>query len=77
MDFPNRGEALVTLLRELDEIVLRHAGRTYLAKDSTLEPETFRAMYPRHSEFLEVKARVDPDQRFSSSLARRLDLVLR
>lgn len=77
MDFPNRGEALVALLRELDEIVLRHGGRTYLAKDSTLEPETFRAMYPRYSEFLEVKARVDPDQRFSSSLARRLELVLR
>lgn len=77
MDFPNRGEALVALLRELDEIVLRHGGRTYLAKDSTLEPRTFRAMYPRYSEFLEVKARVDPDQRFSSSLARRLELVPR
>jgi FAD/FMN-containing dehydrogenase len=76
MDFPNRGKALVGLLRELDEIVMRHGGRTYLAKDSTLEPETFRSMYPRYSEFLEVKARVDPDQRFSSSLARRLGLVL-
>jgi len=77
MDFPNRGETLVTLLRKLDEIVMRHGGRTYLAKDSTLEPETFRAMYPRYSEFLEVKGRVDPDERFSSSLARRLGLVLR
>lgn len=75
MDFPNRGERLLRLLRELDEIVLRYEGRTYLAKDSTLDPETFREMYPRYAEFLEVKARVDPEQRFSSSMARRLELV--
>ena len=75
MDFPNRGERLLTLLRELDEIVLENGGRTYLAKDSTLDAETFRQMYPRYEEFLEVKGRVDPDCRFSSSLARRLELV--
>ena len=76
MDFPNRGDELFALLRSLDQIVLRHGGRTYLAKDSILDPDTFRAMYPRHSEFLEIKARVDPEQRFSSSLARRIGLVL-
>ena len=75
MDFPNRGERLLTLLRELDEIVLENGGRTYLAKDSTLDAETFRQMYPRYEEFLEVKGRVDPGCRFSSSLARRLELA--
>ena len=75
MDFPNRGPMLVKLLRELDEIVLRQGGRTYLAKDSTLEAGVFREMYPEHVDFLDVKARVDPETRFSSSLARRLGLV--
>ena len=75
MDFPNRGERLLALLRELDEIVLRNGGRTYLAKDSTLDPESFRQMYPRYAEFLEVKRRVDPAGRFSSSLARRLEFM--
>ena len=60
--------------RELDEIVLRHDGRVYLAKDATLSPENFRAMYPRLAEFEEIKRRVDPQNKFASSLSRRLDI---
>lgn len=74
LDLPNRGERLLTLLNELDEIVLRHGGRVYLAKDSRLSPRAFRAMYPRVDEFESVKRRVDPDGRFASSLSRRLGL---
>jgi hypothetical protein len=32
-------------------------------------------MYPDLDKFLEVKNRVDPEQRLTSDLARRLDLV--
>lgn len=75
LDFPNRGERLLPLLRDLERRVLARGGRIYLAKDTHLSPEGFRAMYPRAAEFLEVKRKVDPQQRFSSSLARRLELV--
>ena len=60
--------------RELDKIVLAHQGRCYLAKDSTLQADTVRTMYPRLGEWREIKQRLDPHGRFNSSLARRLEL---
>ncbi|MFP6640941.1 MAG: FAD-binding oxidoreductase [Myxococcota bacterium] len=74
LDFPNRGAPLHSLLAKMDRVVLRHGGRTYLAKDSTLAPDTFREMYPRLDEFLAVKQKFDPEVRFSSSLSRRLGI---
>jgi FAD/FMN-containing dehydrogenase len=75
LDFPNTGSDLLLLLRELDQIVLQHGGRVYLAKDSCLAAADFRAMYPRLQEFQAIKMRYDPETRFSSSLARRLEIV--
>ena len=46
----------------------------YLAKDSRLAPDTFRAMYPRVDDFLEVKRKVDPESVLRSDLGRRLGL---
>lgn len=68
-------DGLFALLNKLDEIVLQHGGRVYLAKDARLSAESFRAMYPRYSEWLKIKNAVDPENRFSSSLARRLGIV--
>jgi FAD/FMN-containing dehydrogenase len=75
LDLPNTGVDLMEFTRELDEIVLAHEGRVYLAKDATLSPEHFRAMYPRLGEFLEIKRRLDPDNRFASSLSKRLRMT--
>ena len=75
LDLPNTGEPVREALHRLDEIVLRHGGRVYLAKDCCLQPETFRAMYPQLERFREIKAKIDPEQRFSSSQARRLGIV--
>jgi len=72
LDLPIRDEGLFAMLNRLDEIVLRHGGRVYLAKDARLSPESFRAMYPRYAEWLKVKNTVDPHNRFSSSMSRRL-----
>lgn len=68
-------DGLFALLNKLDEIVLQHGGRVYLAKDARLSADSFRAMYPRYPEWLKVKNMVDPQNRFSSSLARRLGIV--
>jgi FAD/FMN-containing dehydrogenase len=64
--------ALFPFLDQLDLIVLQHGGRVYLAKDARLKAETFRAMYARLPEWKRVKASVDPLNRFTSDLARRL-----
>jgi decaprenylphospho-beta-D-ribofuranose 2-oxidase len=75
LDFPNTGAGLVALARDLDRIVLAHGGRVYLAKDALLDRSTFEAMYPEATRFREIKAKLDPEQRFASSLARRVGLV--
>lgn len=67
-------DGLFVLLNELDEIVLQHGGRVYLAKDARLSAASFRAMYLRYDEWLKIKNAVDPQNRFSSSLARRLQI---
>lgn len=68
-------DGLLPFLDRLDEIVVRFGGRVYLAKDARLQPENFRKMYSRLDEWLDIKTRVDPTNRFESSLARRLELV--
>lgn len=74
VDFPNTGPALAQLLDALDEIVIAHGGRVYLAKDARLPRANFDCMYPRAAEFREMKAAIDPEGRFDSALARRLGL---
>lgn len=74
LDLPVSDPGLFPFLDSLDAIVLEHGGRVYLAKDARLKPETFREMYPRLDEWLAVKRRVDPENRFSSDLARRLGI---
>ncbi len=74
LDIPLTND-LVDFLKKLDEIVLAHGGRVYLAKDSRLPAPAFRAMYPRLDEFLAVKREVDPENRFCSDMAKRLEIV--
>jgi len=75
LDFPNRGREIFDLLADLDRIVVAHGGRVYLAKDSCVSAGHFREMYPGLERFRDIKAKYDPDDRFSSSLARRLGIV--
>lgn len=74
VDVPFRGEPLLAMLRDLDELVAREGGRVYLAKDSRLEPAFVDAMYPRRREWARLLDRIDPRRRFDSTLARRLGL---
>ena len=74
-DTPVSDPGLFAFLDRLDEIVMKHGGRVYLAKDARLRAETFRKMYPRLAEWQRIKSRVDPENRFVSDLARRLQLT--
>lgn len=73
IDFPVRRRT-VELLRRLDAMVLDAGGRIYLGKDSYVEAQTFRAMYPRLDQWLAAKAKYDPRGLFSSDLGRRVGL---
>ncbi len=75
MDFANTGESLLKLLREFDQILLKHGGRLYMAKDAATDAGVFAAMYPRLAEFQSVKTQFDPNRRFASSQARRLGIL--
>jgi decaprenylphospho-beta-D-ribofuranose 2-oxidase len=70
-----RGTALAELLDELDRMVADAGGRVYLAKDSRVAPDVFRAMYPRLGEWQAVQATLDPRGTMRSDLARRLSLL--
>ena len=75
LDLPVSDAGLFPFLDRLDEIVVKYGGRVYLAKDARMRPETFRAMYPRLNEWLEVKRAIDPKNCFDSDLARRLQIT--
>jgi FAD/FMN-containing dehydrogenase len=67
LDFPNRGEATLALLEQLDDIVVGAGGAVYPAKDARLKGARFRRYFPRWEQML---PHVDP--RFSSGFWRRV-----
>jgi FAD/FMN-containing dehydrogenase len=74
IDLPVTNPELFSFLDRLDEIVMEHGGRVYLAKNPRLKPEIFRTMYPRLGAWERIKAQIDPTNRFSSDLSRMLKL---
>lgn len=75
LDLPIRDKGLFSLLDKLDHILLQYGGRIYLAKDARISAESFRTMYPRYAEWMKIKHAIDPANRFSSSLSRRLNIA--
>ena len=67
LDFPNRGEATLRLLDELDATVIAAGGALYPAKDARMPPATFTASFPELDRFRQY---LDP--RLSSGLWRRV-----
>ncbi len=74
IDFPVR-ENTPALLRRLDAMVIDAGGRIYLGKDSYTDAATFRTMYPEIDDWLQTKAKYDPNHMFTSNLGRRLGLA--
>ncbi len=46
LDFPNRGEETLSLVRRLNDITVAAGGRLYPAKDAAMTPEQFAASHP-------------------------------
>ena len=67
-------EGTLEFCEKLNEITVAAGGRVYLAKDAATSPAHFRQMYPRLGELEAVKRHLDPDDRFASSMSRRLKI---
>jgi len=72
LDIPMRVPDTQVLTDRLNEFVIGHGGRVYLAKDALTRPEHFRAMEPRLERFLAVRRRWDPQGRIRSAQSVRL-----
>ena len=67
LDFPNRGQATLDLLDDLDRLVQEAGGAVYPAKDARMSPGSFQSYYPQWKEFSRYR-----DPNFSSSFWRRV-----
>lgn len=73
LDFPITREVF-PFLDELDELVEAHHGRVYLSKDARMKASFFQNTYPRLDEFKEVLRKYNPDAKFNSVQAERLNV---
>lgn len=73
IDFPVT-KNLLAFSPKLDAKVLAAGGRLYLGKDALLHEDMFKAMYPQHEQWLAIKRKYDPGNKFSSNISRRLGL---
>ncbi len=77
LDFPvprRDRERLLRLTAAIDSVVIEAGGRFYAAKDATLAAESFgRSLPPEaRARFLDLKARLDPEELLQTDLYRRL-----
>lgn len=75
LDTATATRGLPELFAELDTLVLDAGGRHYFAKDACLGPQAARRGYPRLGEWQAIRHAADPQQRWQSDLARRVQLL--
>jgi len=59
---------------ELDKLTIKYNGIANLSKDSRLNPETVKKMYPEYNKFVCGIKNIDSQLHFDSLLRRRLGL---
>ena len=67
-------KGLFELLDRLDEIVLKHKGRIYLAKDARVSKETFEQGYPNIEKFREYRKEYGMIEKFQSLQSERVGI---
>ena len=75
LDIPRQAAGLDAVLDRFDELVAASGGRVYLSKDVRMRAGALEAMYPRLSEWRELRQAADPDQLWRSDLGLRTGLV--
>jgi FAD/FMN-containing dehydrogenase len=65
---------LMKLLSELDQIVIKHGGRFYLAKDARVTREVFEVGYERVEKFRALREQYGMSRKFNSLQSRRVGI---
>jgi FAD/FMN-containing dehydrogenase len=73
LDFKYNNTVL-SLLDELDKIVIKYQGRIYLCKDARMSKNTFDQGYKNADEFRKFRRQMGLDKQFSSLQSKRLGL---
>ena len=73
LDFPMNKKNL-DVMNLLDDIVLKHKGRIYLAKDSRISSEKFHKSEKRINKFINFRKKKFKNLMFSSEQSKRLDI---
>ncbi|MCP4552928.1 MAG: FAD-binding oxidoreductase [Bacteroidetes bacterium] len=67
-------KGLFELLDKLDDIVLKHGGRIYLAKDVRVKKEVFEQGYPQIDKFRAIRKKYKMLEKFNSLQSRRVGI---
>ncbi len=74
MDFSLNRKSL-EMFKIFDKIILENGGRLYLTKDSRMDSHFFKKTYANKlTKFLEIKEKVDPENKFKSLQSIRLEI---
>lgn len=74
MDFSLNRKSL-EIFKKFDKIILENGGRLYLTKDSRMDSHFFKKTYANKlTKFLEIKEKVDPENKFKSLQSVRLEI---
>ncbi len=65
--------SLFALFDRFDEVVLKHGGRIYLAKDARMKTEMMQKGYPKLKEFQFIVKRVNSNNKFTSAQRERIN----
>jgi len=71
LDFPITASVL-SLLNDIDEMVIEYGGRLYLTKDVRMSQRTFEKGYDARGRFISVKNKIDPNRTFQSMQSKRI-----
>ncbi len=71
MDIP-LSNATLELAKKIDEIIIDNGGRLYLTKDARMSEEMFWKTYTKIEDFIEIKSKYDPNNKFQSLQSKRL-----
>lgn len=67
-------KGLFELLNQLDQVVLKHKGRIYLAKDVRVSKNVFEQGYPKIKEFRELRKKYKMNKKFNSLQSQRIGI---
>ena len=73
LDFPVK-KSIFPFLNTLDDIVLKHGGRIYLAKDARMKKQFFHQTYPEIKKFINLKSQFNKSNKFQSMQSERLGI---